>query len=78
MKKLGFLVCIFGSLAAALFPPYRLAGLGEPHWAFILDDIVAAFGQHVRVMDHIDVRTLLMELMVVNAIGIAMMLAGRR
>jgi len=78
MKKLGFLLCMLGSLAVVLFPPYRLAGLGEPRWAFILDDIIAAFGQHVRVMDHIDVRTLLMELMVINAIGIAVMLAGRR
>ncbi len=78
MKYIGFLICMLGSAVAVVVPPYKLAGLGEPHWGFILDDIVAAFGQHVRVYDHIDMQTLLMELMVVNAIGIAMILFSRR
>ncbi len=78
MKTLGFMICIFGSLAAVLVPPYRLAGLGDPRWGFLLDDIVAAFGQHVRIYDHIDVQTLLLELLVINAIGMAMMLFARR
>jgi len=78
MKYLGFLLCMAGSIAAVLVPPYKLAGIGDPQWGFILDDIVAAFGQHVRVFDHIDVQTLLMELLVINAIGIAMMLFARR
>jgi len=79
MKKLGFLICMAGSMAALLMPPYKLvAGLGDPRWAFILDDIVAAFGQHIHVYDHIDVRTLLMELIAINAIGIALMLFARR
>ena len=78
MKKVGFLVCVLGSITAVLVPPYKLVGIGEPRWGFILDDIVAAFGQHVRVYDHLDVQTLLLELLVVNAIGIAMMVAARR
>jgi len=79
MKKIGFLICMAGSLVAVLVPPYKLvAGLGDPLWAFILDDIVAGFGQHVRVYDHIDVQTLLLELVVINAIGIALMLYARR
>ncbi|HKI61719.1 MAG TPA: hypothetical protein VKA31_05450 [Mariprofundaceae bacterium] len=79
MKKLGFLICMAGSVAAVLVPPYKLvAGLGDPLWAFILNDIVAGFGQHIHVYDHIDVQTLLMELIAINAIGIAMMLFARR
>jgi len=78
MKKLGFMICMLGSIAVVLVPPYKIAGLGDPRWGFILDDIVAAFGQHVRVYDHIDVQTLLMELMVVNAMGIAMMIFAKR
>ncbi|MFQ5582211.1 MAG: hypothetical protein ACE5F3_06260 [Mariprofundaceae bacterium] len=66
-----------GSITALLVP-YKLAGFGEPRWAFILGDIVAAFGQHVRVYEHIDVQMLLMEIVAINAIGIAMMLFGRR
>ncbi|MFQ5519630.1 MAG: hypothetical protein ACE5E3_06485 [Mariprofundus sp.] len=78
MKKTGFLICVFGSLAAALFPPYKLAGIGEPRWAFILDDIVAAFGQSIPVYDHLDITTLLLEIAIINAFGIALILFGRR
>ena len=78
MKKLGLLICIAGSMAAIVYPPYKLAGLGDSHWGFIVDDIVAAFGQHIRIYDHIDVRTLLMELVVINLIGMALILAGRK
>jgi len=78
MKYLGFLICMGGSVGAVLVPPYKLAGIGEPHWGFIFDDIVAAFGQHIRVFDHIDMQMLLMELLAINAIGIAMMLFARR
>jgi len=78
MKKLGFLVCIVGSVAAILIPPYKLAGIGDPRWGFILDDIVAAFGQHIRIYDHLDVQTLLMELIAINLIGVALILVGRK
>ena len=78
MKNIGFLICIAGSIAAGLVPPYKIAGLGDPHWAFILDDIVAGFGQHIRVYDHIDMQTLLMELIAINAIGIALMMYAKR
>jgi len=78
MKKLGFLICIAGSAAAVLIPPYKLAGIGDPRWGFILDDIAAAFGQHIRIYDHLDVQTLLMELIAINLIGVALILVGRK
>jgi cytochrome c oxidase subunit IV len=78
MKKSGFLICMLGSVAAVLFPPYKLMGLGELRWAFILDSIIAAFGKNIPVYEHLDINTLLLEIAVINAIGIALMLFGRR
>ncbi|MDQ6959085.1 MAG: hypothetical protein Q9M24_08255 [Mariprofundaceae bacterium] len=78
MKKVGFLICIAGSVAAILIPPYKLAGIGDPRWGFILADIVAAFGQHIRIYDHLDVQTLLMELIAINLIGVALILVSRK
>jgi hypothetical protein len=78
MKRLGFLICTAGSVAAILIPPYKLAGIGDPRWGFIFDDIAAAFGQHIRIYDHLDVQTLLMELIAINLAGVALILVGRK
>jgi len=78
MKKMGFLICTAGSVAAILIPPYKLTGIGDPRWGFILDDIAAVFGQHIRIYDHLDVQTLLMELIAINLAGVALILVGRK
>jgi len=78
MKGVGVLICLIGSLVAIAYPPYKLAGIGDPRWGFILDDIVAAFGQHIRIYDHLDVQILLMELIAINLLGVALILVGRK
>jgi hypothetical protein len=70
LKRLGLLICFAGTVGAILFPPYRV--LGELHWKFILSDIVSAFGHGVPVYKHIDVTTLLLEIIAINAMGIAL------
>ncbi|HXH64205.1 MAG TPA: hypothetical protein VNH42_01710 [Mariprofundaceae bacterium] len=70
MKRIGLIICIVGTIAAILFPPYRV--LGQAHWGFILSDIVSAFGHGVPVYKHIDETTLLIELIAINAVGIAL------
>jgi hypothetical protein len=70
LKRLGLIVCVAGTAAAILFPPYRV--LGEAHWGFVLGDIVSAFGHGIPVYKHIDETTLLMEIIAINAAGIAL------
>lgn len=70
MKRFGLIFCILGSAAAILFPPYRI--LGQAHWGFILSDIVSAFGHGIPIYKHIDETTLLLELIAINAAGIAL------
>jgi hypothetical protein len=70
LKRLGLLICIVGSAIAIIYPPYRV--LGQGHWGFILGDIVSAFGHGVPIYKHIDETTLLLELISVNAVGIAL------
>ncbi len=76
MKQLGKIICLAGSVAALLYPPYLF--LGSRHWGFVGGAIVAAFGRSVRVYDHLDVPTLLLELILINVVGIALILAGGR
>ena len=76
MKQLGKIVCLAGSVAALLYPPYLF--LGSRQWGFVAGAIVSAFGRSVRVYNHIDVNTLLLELILINVIGIALIFAGGR
>jgi hypothetical protein len=46
--------------------------LGEAHWGFILGNIVSAFGHGIPIYKHIDETTLLMEIIAINAAGIAL------
>jgi len=70
MKRLGLMISIAGTAAAILFPPYRV--LGQVHWGFILGDIVSAFGHGIPIYKHIDATTLLLEVIAINATGIAL------
>lgn len=77
MKQIGKGICVLGSIAAILFPPYIF--LGSRHWGFIFGDIVSFFGNRVSVYSHIDAPMLLLELAVINGIGGALIyLAGRK
>jgi len=78
MRMLGFLACLFGSLAAFAYPPYRPFNVGKTQWGFILDDIVSGFGKHVTIYDHIAWQMLAIELVAINAVGMVLILLGRR
>ncbi|MCP3950690.1 MAG: hypothetical protein GY697_00495 [Desulfobacterales bacterium] len=76
MKTIGILICVLGSLAAIVYPPYTLAGLGGVKWGFIFGDIVAMFGKSIKVYEHLDFKTLLIELAVINALGLGMVVGA--
>ncbi len=76
MKQLGTIICLVGSIAAILYPPYLF--LGSREWGFVGGAIVSAFGRSVRVYNHIDVNTLLLELILINVIGTALIFTGGR
>lgn len=75
MKRLGLFICTAGTFVAVLYPPYR--ALGQRHWDFLTSDIVSAFGHGIPVYKHIDVTTLLLEIIAINAVGIALLLWKR-
>ena len=73
MKTIGILVCVLGSVAAIAYPPYTLAGgLDGVKWGFIFGDIIAMFGKSFKVYEYLDVKTLLIELAVINALGLSL------
>lgn len=76
MKSIGMLICLAGTLAAIAYPPYSM--MGQSGWAPIWSNIVEAFGRGVPVRDHLDMQLLLLEILVINVIGVALLLAGRR
>lgn len=71
VKKIGLYICILGSLAAALYPPYSIVDITG--WAFLFSDIVGAFGVGVPVYDHLNYIWLGGELLVINVIGLVLM-----
>ena len=70
MKQLGKIICIAGSIAAILFPPYKV--LGEVNWGFIFGNLISirGLGSAGKIFDHIDYQTLLIELVIINIIGL--------
>lgn len=71
MKTIGVLICVLGSLAAIAYPPYTLpGGVGGVKWGFIYGDIIAMFGKSIKVYEHLDYKTLFIELGVINALGL--------
>jgi len=68
LKAIGILVCVLGSIAAVLYPPYTL--MDGVKWGFIYGDIIALFGKSIKVYEYLDFKTLLVELAVVNALGL--------
>ncbi len=74
MKATGIMVCVIGSIAAILYAPYTI--LGGVKWGFIYGDIVAMFGKSIKVYEHLDFKTLLIELAVINALGLGIVIGA--
>ncbi|NOZ47084.1 MAG: hypothetical protein GXO79_09915 [Chlorobi bacterium] len=72
MKNIGKAISIIGSLAAVLFPPYKV--LGNLHWGFLFGKIVKikGIGSAINIFDHIDYKTLIIELAIINIIGLTL------
>jgi hypothetical protein len=75
LKTIGIMVCVLGSIAAIVYPPYTL--LDGVKWGFIYGDIIAMFGKSIKVYEYLDYKTLLIELAVVNALGLGIVLGSK-
>jgi hypothetical protein len=73
MQKIGVVICVVGTIGAILHPPLELRGIGVG-WGFILAD--QGFGTYSY--DFINMGTLLIELLIINGIGLALFFLGRR
>lgn len=74
MKSIGILLCILGSLAAIIYPPYTI--LDGVKWGFIFGDIIAMFGKSIKVYEYLDFKTLLIELAIINALGLGIIIGA--
>ena len=72
MKDLGIGICIIGSIIAILFVPCQFLGINAG-WHFIFDD--AGFG--MKNYQLINTGYLLLELILINGIGIALIYFGK-
>jgi len=75
LKTIGIMVCVLGSLAAIAYPPYTL--LDGVKWGFIYGDIIAMFGKSIKVYEYLDYKTLLIELAVINALGLGIVIGSK-
>ncbi len=75
MKTIGIMVCVLGSIAAIVYPPYTL--LDGVKWGFIYGDIIAMFGKSIKVYEYLDYKTLLIELAVINALGVGIVIGSK-
>ncbi len=75
MKTIGILICVLGSIAAIVYPPYTL--ISGVKWGFIYGDIIAAFGKSIKVYEYLDYKTLLIELAVINALGVGIIIGSK-
>ena len=75
MKTIGIMVCVVGSIAAIVYPPYTL--LDGVKWGFIYGDIIAMFGKSIKVYEYLDYKTLLIELAVINALGLGIVIGSK-
>ena len=69
VKNMGLMICVIGSIAALVYPPYSI--LGNTQWGFIWSSLVSAFGKGVYVYEHLDYLILGFELALINVIGLA-------
>lgn len=72
MKNLGIAICVIGSFAAILFVPLKFLGISAG-WHFVLGDA----GMGIKNYQLIDSTLLLIELLVINGIGITLYFVGK-
>jgi hypothetical protein len=74
LKNIGILICVLGSIAAILYPPYTI--MDGVKWGFINGDIIAMFGKSIKVYEYLDYKTLLVELAIINALGLGIFIGA--
>jgi len=74
MKDLGIGICIIGSIIAILFIPCQFLGINVG-WNFILGDSLG--GPEMKNYQFINTGYLLLELILINGIGIALIYFGK-
>lgn len=72
MKNIGIAICIAGSIIAIIYPPLSLMGFNG--FGFILGN--AGFG--VKNYNLINTGTLILELILINGIGLALYFFGKK
>ena len=72
MKDLGVGICIIGSIIAILFVPCQLLGINAG-WHFILGN--AGYG--MKNYQLINTGYLLLELIIINGVGLALIFFGK-
>jgi len=73
MKDLGKVICILGNFFAILFPPVKFMGFSGG-WQFLFGDAGMGFNNY----QFIDSGLLLVELLVINGIGITLYFIGKK
>ncbi|MBA7497508.1 hypothetical protein ES704_00236 [subsurface metagenome] len=72
MKDLGIGICIIGSIIAILYIPCQFLGIGAG-WHFILGN--AGYG--MKNYQFINTGLLLLELIIINGVGLALIFFGK-
>lgn len=74
MKDLGIGICIIGSIIAILFIPCQFLGINVG-WNFILGDSLG--GPEMKNYQFINTSLLLLELIIINGVGLALIFFGK-
>ncbi len=72
MKQFGIAFCVIGSIAALLFVPVEIFGVGGG-WYFVFGDA----GMGIKNYQLINTSMLLIELLIINGIGIGLFFFGK-
>jgi hypothetical protein len=73
MKRIGLAICLCGSVLAILFIPCKIFGTTFG-WHFIFGD--AGFG--MKNYQFLEGTVLLLELILINGVGLALLLSGKK
>jgi hypothetical protein len=76
IKKLGIIICVLGSIAAILFPPCSFLGTSMG-WHFLFEKIETYYFGTYYYYQFIDKTALLLELILINGIGLAIYYYGK-
>lgn len=80
LKHVGIVICVVGSAIAILFPPCKILGTSAG-WHFLFES-VSLFGsgsgstEIAHTYDFIDTITLMLELILINGVGLALYFVG--